>query len=25
VTLEELRLGIDPVARKLVEVTAYLT
>jgi len=25
VTLEELRLGVDPVARKLVEVTAYLT
>jgi len=25
VTLEEMRLGVDPVARKLVEVTAYLT
>lgn len=25
VTLEELRLGVDPVARKLIEVTAYLT
>jgi clan AA aspartic protease len=25
VTLGELRLGVDPVARKLVEVTAYLS
>jgi clan AA aspartic protease len=25
VTLEELRLGVDPVGQKLIEVTAYLT
>lgn len=25
VTLEEFRLGVDPVAQKLVDVTAYLT
>jgi predicted aspartyl protease len=25
VTLEEFRLGVDPVGRKLIDVTAYLT
>ena len=25
VTLEEFRLGVDPLAKKLIEVTAYLT
>ncbi len=25
VTLEEFRLGVDPVGKQLIEVTAYLT
>ncbi len=25
VTLEEFRLGVDPLAKQLIEVTAYLT